>query len=282
MALAQRTGARHCVSCASGTDALLIALMALGIGPDDEVITSPFTFIATVEMIALLGAKPIPVDIDPRTWNSIHPSSPPPSPPAPAPFSGFSLRPMRRHRRNSGRRRQSARHRRRRAELRSNLQGPPVLQPHHHRLHQLFPLQAAGRLRRCRGLLHQGRHPRRRHARNPEPWPGLALSARPTRRQRTPRHHPGRRPAGQAGSLREGTAAAAQKSPRDTTSACAASSGPRTFPTKTRAPTRNTPSKSTTAIASPPRSSEQGIPTAVHYPCPPSSARVPKPRIRRR
>lgn len=68
-ALAQRTGARHCISCASGTDALLIALMALGIGPEDEVITSPFTFIATVEMIALLGAKPVLVDIDSRTYN---------------------------------------------------------------------------------------------------------------------------------------------------------------------------------------------------------------------
>lgn len=68
-ALARRTGSRHCISCASGTDALLIALMALGVGPGDEVITSPFTFIATVEMIALLGAKPVFVDIDPRTYN---------------------------------------------------------------------------------------------------------------------------------------------------------------------------------------------------------------------
>jgi UDP-2-acetamido-2-deoxy-ribo-hexuluronate aminotransferase len=67
--LARRTGSKHCISCASGTDALLIALMTLGIGPEDEVITSPFTFIATVEMIALLGAKPVFVDIDPRTWN---------------------------------------------------------------------------------------------------------------------------------------------------------------------------------------------------------------------
>jgi UDP-2-acetamido-2-deoxy-ribo-hexuluronate aminotransferase len=67
--LTRHTGSRHCVSCASGTDALLIALMALGISPGDEVITSPFTFIATVEMIVLLGATPIFVDIDPTTYN---------------------------------------------------------------------------------------------------------------------------------------------------------------------------------------------------------------------
>jgi len=67
--LARHTGSKHCISCASGTDALLIALMAVGIGPGDEVITSPFTFIATVEMIVLLGAKPVFLDIDPRTWN---------------------------------------------------------------------------------------------------------------------------------------------------------------------------------------------------------------------
>jgi UDP-2-acetamido-2-deoxy-ribo-hexuluronate aminotransferase len=67
--LARRTGSKHCISCASGTDALLIALMALGISPGDEVVTSPFTFIATVEMIVLLGAKPVFVDIDPRTYN---------------------------------------------------------------------------------------------------------------------------------------------------------------------------------------------------------------------
>ncbi|WP_158751861.1 DegT/DnrJ/EryC1/StrS aminotransferase family protein [Acidobacterium sp. S8] len=67
--LAARTGAKHCIGCASGTDALLLAMMALHIGPGDEVITSPFTFFATGEMIALLGALPIFVDIDPATYN---------------------------------------------------------------------------------------------------------------------------------------------------------------------------------------------------------------------
>ena len=67
--LAEYVGARHCVSASSGTDTLLIALMALDVKPGDEVITSPFTFIATGEMIALAGAKPVFVDIEPRTYN---------------------------------------------------------------------------------------------------------------------------------------------------------------------------------------------------------------------
>ncbi|WP_296944875.1 DegT/DnrJ/EryC1/StrS aminotransferase family protein [uncultured Massilia sp.] len=67
--LAAYTGARHCVTVASGTEALLIALMALGIGPGDEVITTPFTFIAPTEAIALLGATPVFVDVDPATCN---------------------------------------------------------------------------------------------------------------------------------------------------------------------------------------------------------------------
>ncbi|WP_439686859.1 UDP-2-acetamido-2-deoxy-3-oxo-D-glucuronate aminotransferase [Cupriavidus oxalaticus] len=67
--LAQYTGARHCITCANGTDALQIAQMALGIGPGDEVITPGFTYIATAETVALLGATPVYVDVDPRTYN---------------------------------------------------------------------------------------------------------------------------------------------------------------------------------------------------------------------
>ena len=63
------TGAKHCISVANGTDALQIAQMALGVGIGDEVITPSFTFIATAETVALLHAKPVYVDIDPRTYN---------------------------------------------------------------------------------------------------------------------------------------------------------------------------------------------------------------------
>ncbi len=67
--LADFVGAKHAVSCASGTDALLMALMAYGAGPGDAVFTTPFTFIATAEVIQLIGATPVFVDIDPVTFN---------------------------------------------------------------------------------------------------------------------------------------------------------------------------------------------------------------------
>lgn len=67
--LAAFTGAKHCITVASGTEALLMSLMALGVGPGDEVITTPFTFVATAEMIVLLGAKPVFVDIEADTCN---------------------------------------------------------------------------------------------------------------------------------------------------------------------------------------------------------------------
>jgi wecE protein len=67
--LAAYTGAKYCISCANGTDALQIAQMALGIGVGDEVITPGFTYIATAETVAVLGAKPVYVDVDPKTYN---------------------------------------------------------------------------------------------------------------------------------------------------------------------------------------------------------------------
>jgi dTDP-4-amino-4,6-dideoxygalactose transaminase len=67
--IAAYLGVRHAIGCASGTDALQAAMMALGVQPGDEVITTPFTFVATTETIVLLGAKPVYVDIDPQTFN---------------------------------------------------------------------------------------------------------------------------------------------------------------------------------------------------------------------
>ena len=67
--LAKYTGARHCITVASGTEALLIALMAIDLKPGDEVITTPFTFVATAEVIVLLGGVPVFVDVEPDTFN---------------------------------------------------------------------------------------------------------------------------------------------------------------------------------------------------------------------
>jgi dTDP-4-amino-4,6-dideoxygalactose transaminase len=67
--LAEFVGVEHGIACSSGTDALLLALMAYDVGPGDAIFTSPFTFIATAEVISLLGATPVFVDIDPKTFN---------------------------------------------------------------------------------------------------------------------------------------------------------------------------------------------------------------------
>ncbi len=67
--LADYVGADHCISVGSGTEALLISLMALDISPGDEIITTPFTFVATVEVMVLLGITPVFVDIEPDTCN---------------------------------------------------------------------------------------------------------------------------------------------------------------------------------------------------------------------
>lgn len=67
--LTEYVGIQHCISCSSGTDALLMPLLAWGIGPGDAVFTSTFTFIATAEVISLLGATPVFIDIDKTTYN---------------------------------------------------------------------------------------------------------------------------------------------------------------------------------------------------------------------
>ena len=69
VALAEYVGVNHCITTANGSDSLFLALMALGIGNGDEVITSPFTYVATAEMIQLIGATPVFVDIDDDTFN---------------------------------------------------------------------------------------------------------------------------------------------------------------------------------------------------------------------
>jgi UDP-2-acetamido-2-deoxy-ribo-hexuluronate aminotransferase len=68
-ALEKFTDVKHAIVCSSGTDALLLSMMAIGIQPGDEIITPPFTFISTAETIASLKAKPVFVDIDPDTFN---------------------------------------------------------------------------------------------------------------------------------------------------------------------------------------------------------------------
>ena len=67
--LAEFCGAKHCISCANGTDALLLVLMVEGIGPGDAVFVPDFTFVATAEVVVLAGATPVLVDVHPDTFN---------------------------------------------------------------------------------------------------------------------------------------------------------------------------------------------------------------------
>ena len=157
-ALAAYVGAKHCVACASGTEALLIALMALGVKPGDEVITTPFTFVATAEMIVLLGAKPVFVDVEADTCNidaAPHRGAITPRTRAIMPVSLYG-QPADMDEINAI----AARHRLPVIEdaaqsFGADLQGPEELQPLDHRLHQLLSVQAARLLRRRRRALHR-------------------------------------------------------------------------------------------------------------------------------
>ena len=174
--LAEYVGVKHAIGCSSGTDALLMALMAYNVGPGDAIFTTPFTFIATAEVISLLGATPVFVDIDPDTFN-ISPQelekaitalkkNDPSIYPLPA-ISGDALKPKRYYSGGSlriagGLRQHQCHckvtrivcHRRRSPVIRRRIQRKKGLFPGGHCLHVLFSGQTIGLLRRWRHVFH--------------------------------------------------------------------------------------------------------------------------------
>ena len=195
------TGSRHCITVSSGTEALLISLMALDLKPGDEVITTPFTFAATAEMIVLAGAKPVFVDIEPDTCNidaSLIEAKITPRTKAIMPVSLYGQVADMAEMNAIAAKHGAGGDRRRGAELRRRLPGQALLRTVHLRRYQLLPQQAARLLRRRRRTLHRRRPPGESRTRDPRARPERALHAHPAGRGRSHGHTAMRRGAGQA------------------------------------------------------------------------------------
>ncbi len=200
--LAKFCGAKHCVGVSSGTDAIQIALMAEGIGRGDAVFLPAFTYTATAEVPLVLGATPVFVDVDPRTFQ-IDPGA------SRTPHRRRARRgeitPARADRRGpvrpAGGLAGAARNRRARgpvhagrprAELRRHAARPRAGCRGGRDRHQLLPVQAAGRLRRRRRVVHRERRTRRAVSQPAHPWRGHhALRGAAHRHERAARHDAG-------------------------------------------------------------------------------------------